>query len=444
MSRSQTTFGDYRLIAQIGQGGMAQVWNAERRTLSGGRRRIVVKTLHPRLAHDRRFVQLFVSEARITAQLSHDGIAHVHDFGVVDGVPFIAMERVDGVGLNTLLSMLPRGRRLPTNVSSAICHQLCQVLGYLHGLRVIHGDVSPSNVMVRRDGGVNLIDFGVARVGSALRGAHENLVFGKCSYVAPEMLLGESDQRADVFSAGVVLYELLTGSRLFHGRNDQDTLDQVMNARIAFPSVVSAAVTPALDAVVMRALSRDPDGRFASAAEMASALAALQGTAGQCSRDQLAAFVRAHLDLPHVGGESEPATSPIAPSLSSACRARAMAALREAVQPIDEPAPRSPNTATVLHRPRPPRVRTSRWPRLMCAAAALVLTLLFPFTSDRLGWHRSDPAAAGEPVDSTATVGHDPRERCGLRPFERFVYHAPHATPGGPLKHASRRLRSRR
>ncbi len=379
MGRSQSTFGDYRLIAQIGQGGMAQVWKAERRSASGGRRRIVLKTLHPRLAGDKRFVHLFVSEARITASLSHDGIARVHEFGVVDGVPFLAMEHVDGIPLNTLVSMLPRGRRLPISISSAICYELCRVLGYAHAQRVIHGDISPSNIMVRRDGGVTLIDFGVARIGAQLRGAHHNLVFGKCAYIAPEMLYGDGDQRADVFSAGIVLHELLTGSRLFLGAHDQETLWQVTNAPVRFPSVVSSAVTPALDAVAMRALSRDPDGRFHSGTEMADAISALQGPVAPCSRDHLASFVRAYVDLPHVGcDDPDPATAPIAPALSPANRDQALAAVREASSAGLEP-PEHPSTGTVCQRP-PVRLRPHR-PRalrllLAAAAAAAVITLL--------------------------------------------------------------------
>jgi serine/threonine-protein kinase len=339
--------------------------------------------------------------------------------------------------------MLPRGRRLPINVSTAIAYHLCQVLGYAHTLTdahgkrrpVIHGDVSPSNIMVRRDGGVTLIDFGVARVGSSLRGAHKNLVFGKCSYLAPEMLVGASDQRADVFSTGVVLYEMLTGSRLFVGRNDQDTLDQVLTARVRFPSVVSSAVTPQLDALVMRALDRDPDGRFHSAAEMAQALERLQGSGAMCSREQLAAFVRAFLDLPHMGAE-DPVTAPIAPAVAESCRQDAVAAVIDAAhQRLDEQDEPHPDTATVVHRPpQPLRERPSAIPRHLCAAAALIITMLFPFTGDRLGFHSSDLSAATEP-----------QEPYGLLPFERgSVYHAPHATPRGALKHRFNRLRSRR
>jgi serine/threonine protein kinase len=297
----------------LGQGGMGRLWRA--RTNDGAP--VVVKTLHPRLVGSPLFVDLFTREAAITARLRHPGIIELYDSGVIDGIPFLAMEQIDGCNLNALCRALPKGKRLPVNAAVRIAIELTRALGYGHdwfdedGVHrpVVHGDVSPGNVMVRRCGTITLIDFGVAQMGRRANAQRDNYVMGKSGYLAPELLQGGTgDERSDVFSAGVVLHELLAGRPLYGGGSDAHTLRlRAGDPAPMPPSLWNSAVTPALDAIVMRALSVDPLRRFPSATEMALALLGLDQRLSHCPRSQLGRFVAAALDE----AEERP-TSPIA------------------------------------------------------------------------------------------------------------------------------------
>jgi serine/threonine protein kinase len=187
---------------------------------------------------------LFLAEAQILSSLSHPGIVCVIDFGAVDGVPYLAMEHIDGLSLHQLCEAIPQRLRLPVNVAVTILADLCHALAHAHAAGIAHGDVSPSNVMIRKDGGITLIDFGVSEMGDAAP-AGGRLVFGKPGYMAPELLVGDRrpDPRGDVFCAGVVLHELLTG--LYGGGH----VRLVAETQVPPPSRRNSSVTPALDAI---------------------------------------------------------------------------------------------------------------------------------------------------------------------------------------------------
>src|SRR4051794_31913167 len=279
MSSTRTRFGAYLLTDCIGQGGMAVVYRAKREGWSGFEKTVVVKAMLPSLAAHREHVDRFIAEAKIQAQLSHPGIVQVHDFGVFQGTPYLVMEHLNGVNLSQMLNALAtQKKRLPIPVALVIATQMCHALGYAHAFRdssgarrqIIHSDVSPSNVMVCRDGSVKLLDFGVAKVIDASDYDTSLVAKGKYAYMAPEQVHRlPIDRRVDVFAVGIVLHEMLTGQRLFHCADEVETLRKVVAGPLPRPSAINPEVPPALDAVVLRALARDPSHRYDDGTELA-------------------------------------------------------------------------------------------------------------------------------------------------------------------------------
>ncbi len=282
MSSTRTRFGAYLLTDCIGQGGMAVVYRAKREGWSGFEKTVVVKAMLPALAAHREHVDRFIAEAKIQAQLSHPGIVQVHDFGVFKGTPYLVMEHLNGVNLSQMLNALAQShKRIPIPVALVIATQMCHALGYAHAFRdssgnrrqIIHSDVSPSNVMVCRDGSVKLLDFGVAKVIDAFDYDTSATVQGKFPYMSPEQVNRlPVDRRADVFAAGIVVHEMLAGRRLFAAATELETLRRVDACEVPPPSLYNPDVSIGLDAVVLKALSRDPSDRFDSGDELAAAL----------------------------------------------------------------------------------------------------------------------------------------------------------------------------
>jgi serine/threonine-protein kinase len=276
--------GPYVLGECIGRGGMALVHKSKVIGPRGFQKPVVLKQLLPSLTSNAEFVELFTSEAKITAQLGHPGIVQVLDFGVAAGAPYLVMEFLDGVNLSQLLHRVTsRGQLLPVEVAVVILTQVCHALGYAHAYRdaegvrrqVVHGDVSPSNIMVCRDGSVKLLDFGVAKLLGEFDFDLPLRLTGKSAYMAPEQLRRHPfDRHVDVFAAGIVLHEMLTGRRLFAAGNEVETLHRVLAGEVLPPSVYNPSVSPALDAVTLRALAPDPMARFDSGEELALALGA--------------------------------------------------------------------------------------------------------------------------------------------------------------------------
>jgi serine/threonine-protein kinase len=278
--REPIPYGPYLLLERIAIGGMAEVWVAEARDRPG--RRYAVKRLLPTLADDRAFVTMFLDEARLGAQLDHPGIVPVHDLGCVGASYYLAMDYVPGADLGRLLARLrAAGQHLPVRLAAFVAARAAEALDHAHRarghdgapLRVVHRDLSPANVLLGFGGGVFLIDFGIAQ--AALRSRREGEALrGKLGYLSPEQVRGlPVDRRADVFSLGAVLHEALTGARLFTGASDLATLERVRAAQVRPPSERNPAVPPGLDAVVLRALAREPADRWAWASELAEALA---------------------------------------------------------------------------------------------------------------------------------------------------------------------------
>ncbi|HVZ88800.1 MAG TPA: serine/threonine-protein kinase, partial [Polyangia bacterium] len=307
----------YRLTERIGSGGMAEVFRATGEGPDGFERAFVVKRIHPHLSHAPEFVRMFVDEAKISAQIVHPNVVQVFEFVFHQDNHYIVMEPVDGVDMAWLLRRLEqRGDGAPATFVAELGRQVCRGLDFAHTLAdgdgrplgIVHRDVTPPNIMAGWNGTVKILDFGLARAAQELRTnlTDAGMLKGKMSYVAPEQLDGQpASARSDVFSLGVVLHELLSGQRLFVGENDLETLRMVREMPVPRPSLRNPDVKPALEAAVMRALARDPNQRFRSAAEMADALDAVV-LRKRYSTQAFARETRALLPAPEAAGEVLP------------------------------------------------------------------------------------------------------------------------------------------
>jgi serine/threonine protein kinase len=273
--------GRFQIIGRLATGGMAEVYLALSGELQGYRTLLVVKRILPHLAQNRQFIGMFLDEARLAALLDHPNIVRIIEVGHDGEEYFLAMELVQGKPLSAVLRKAARERRPPSPALAAyIIAQAASGLGYAHALTdgdgrplgVVHRDVSPQNVLLSFEGAVKMIDFGVARAFGRVAHTSPGGLKGKIEYMSPEQASAEEvDHRADVFALGVVLWEVLTGRRLYRRETELATMRAILDDPIPRPSEV-ADVPAELDAVVMRALRKRRDARFASAHEMAQAL----------------------------------------------------------------------------------------------------------------------------------------------------------------------------
>jgi tRNA A-37 threonylcarbamoyl transferase component Bud32 len=286
--------GRYELIEPLGAGGMAEVFKARCFGPGGFERHVVIKRIQREHGADPDFMRMFVEEAKILGMLHHANVVQVYEFGEDRGTLFLALEYVEGPSLSRVLRTLAdSGRRMPAAVAAYVGREVCRALDYVHNLSgadgeplgIIHRDVTPSNVMLTSAGAIKLLDFGVAKSGRSEGLTRAGTVKGKPAYLAPEQLdsarggrgRGRAqpqpiDGRVDLFALGVVLHEMLSLQHLFAGERDLVTLKNIREMVIPRPSEQRPDVPPELDAVIMRALERDPDRRYPSAAEMARAL----------------------------------------------------------------------------------------------------------------------------------------------------------------------------
>jgi serine/threonine protein kinase len=278
-------FGKYLLVGEIAVGGMAEVFLAVHKGVESFIKVVVIKRVLPHLSNNPEFVRMFCDEARLAARLEHPNIVRTYEFGEVNGQYFTAMEYLPGEDLFKALNNLSMSRQLmPLHMAVGIGHQLCNGLYFAHQftdtsgnpLNLVHRDINPANILITYGGEVKIIDFGVAKTNANVQTIN-GVIKGKVAYMPPEQVLGrEVDQRADIFSAGVVLWEVLTGRPLFLRSNEAATLYAIMNAPIPPPSKLRADVPPELDRIVARALARSPGDRYASAEEMANQLDEVQ------------------------------------------------------------------------------------------------------------------------------------------------------------------------
>ncbi len=276
-------FGKYTLHERIGRGGMADVFMGRIQGPAGFEREFVVKRILPHLSDDPAFIRMFVEEAKMSARLNHPNIVQIFELGSVEGEFFISMEHVSGHDLSETMKALWKTSGPPRpDLVAYVGREMCRALGYAHGLTderghhlgMIHRDVSPANVMLSYEGAVKLLDFGIAKaLGEAPETSKGGTLKGKYAYMAPEQTEGDNvDHRIDIFAAGIVLHEVLTGRRLFKGQSDVQTIERVRRCDVRPPSQLNPACPPLLDEILLRALARNPDDRFQTAGEMADAL----------------------------------------------------------------------------------------------------------------------------------------------------------------------------
>lgn len=274
--------GPYRLLKLLARGGMAEVWLARKTASFGASQTAVIKRVLPEQAQNREFATAFIDEARLSSRLVHPNIVRVLDVGEHEGLPFIALEPVDGIDLERLLNALAvQQRRLPVPLAVRIAVQVLRALAYAHtltdesgaSLDVVHRDVSPPNILIDRNGVVKLSDFGIAKAKGRLTRTRVGLLKGKAPYLSPEQSRAQQlDGRSDLFSLGAVLWECLTGQRLFDGDSDLAVIEQVRAAVVTPPSHHRAEVDSALDRIVGRLLAAKPDDRYPDAAAVAADL----------------------------------------------------------------------------------------------------------------------------------------------------------------------------
>ncbi|MFH2008839.1 MAG: protein kinase [bacterium] len=273
------SFGKYRLLERLGGGGMADVWRAEVGYSAGVTKAVALKMIREDLLKVEQFQSLFIDEARISSRISHANVAQVFDFGEVDGRPFLAMELVEGADLHTVMTAAEKNALpIPLDVAAFIVGEVARGLAFAHRLTddagepygVVHRDVSPQNVLVSYAGEVKLTDFGIARARDKVTQTETGTVMGKFRYMSPEQVAGDTlDERSDIFSCGILLYELVTGRQLFDGRTSAQVVDQIRYAEL--PDLVSSRpeVDPALDTVMQWTLERDLEKRCPDAATLA-------------------------------------------------------------------------------------------------------------------------------------------------------------------------------
>jgi eukaryotic-like serine/threonine-protein kinase len=272
-------FGSYEIYDELGAGGLASVHLARTPAVKNP---VALKRLYPHIASIRELVGSFVDEARLARYLKHPGIARVYEFGRLRGTYFIAFEFVPGPTLQQLQQhCIAHVGRIPVPVVLEIAHQVCDALDHAHNLRnelglpleIVHRDVTPSNVIVSNSGQVKLIDFGLAKTKQSSVHSQAGVIKGKLNYVAPEYLSGRLDARCDLWALGVVLYELLTGKRLFDAPEQGTILENIRSMPIPPPSRENPDVRADIDQIVLKALERDPDRRWRTAAAMRDAIA---------------------------------------------------------------------------------------------------------------------------------------------------------------------------
>jgi serine/threonine-protein kinase len=268
----------YRVVEKLESGGMAEVFRAESEGLQGFRKQVAIKRVLPHLSSKKKFISMFLDEARLSAQLSHSNCVQVFDIGVGDNAFFIVMEFVDGANLKSIADHIKKaGQDFPVEHAVYLCLELCKGLSYAHELtdpngvplHIVHRDMSPPNVLVTKHGEVKIVDFGLAKANSQLEKSEPGIIKGKFSYLSPEAAMGqEVDARTDVFAVGIILWELLAGQRLFLGDTDFQTVKRVQAAQVPSISQINKRVPQDLEKIMNKALARDPAARYTTARDL--------------------------------------------------------------------------------------------------------------------------------------------------------------------------------
>ncbi len=307
-------FGRYILLERIAIGGMAEIFRAKASGLGGFEKILAIKRLHPRYSQDADFIEMLIDEARISVELAHGNIGQIFDLGKVDDHYFIAMEYIDGRDLYRVMKRLKdRVHAFPIEAAAHVAMEAAAGLDYAHRkkdargrpMNIIHRDVSPQNVLLSYEGEVKLVDFGIAKAALRAYETESGIIKGKFYYMSPEQARGEPlDHRTDIFSLGIVLYEMLTGDLLYKDDDEVTLLSRVRRAEIQPPTHLRPEIPAALERVVMRALSRDREDRYPSALHLHRDLQRfLRAQGADYGKAQIGRFMR---DLFLDEGEPDP------------------------------------------------------------------------------------------------------------------------------------------
>jgi TonB family protein len=269
----------YELLGLIGRGGMAEIYKAKKKGVKGFEKVIALKKILSGYGEDAKYIEMFVDEAKIAAELSHPNIVQIHDLGKKDDYYFIAMEYVPGKDLRVILQKLAEtNKTMPEEVAIAMVIKVLGALHYAHTARdssgknldIVHRDISPPNILVSYDGNIKLTDFGVSKASIKMHQTIAGALKGKLLYMSPEQAKGEEtiDYRSDLYSVGIILFELITGEKLFLGTSEMGTLKKVQEGRIIKPSQIKPGIEPELEAVITKALEKDKNKRYQNASAM--------------------------------------------------------------------------------------------------------------------------------------------------------------------------------
>jgi serine/threonine protein kinase len=419
--------GRYAIFDEIASGGMATVFLGRLMGAGGFARTVAIKRLHPQFAKDPEFVAMFLDEARLAARIRHPNVVPTLDVVASKGELFLVMEYVRGEALSRLArAAKSRGDRVPLAVVLRVLGDALQGLHAAHeardergvSLQIVHRDVTPQNIMVGADGVGRLLDFGVAKAAGRAHTTQEGQIKGKLAYMAPEQLTGTGVSRqTDVYSASVVLWEMLAGERLFAGGSETDVIAKLLKRDIRRPSTLASGIPPALDEVVMRGLAHDPAERFPTARELCVALAGcgvgeasglavgewVESLAEQALAERSAriAEIESQTDVSLHAVETHPSTPPETVPPSPPATISSVPTL--AAAPLVSPAGDTPGDVTngamiaTIHGVR------ARVLGAGTAAALVLVALVFALT--RSGPHDPTPTTAAPRMTATAAGG---------------------------------------
>jgi eukaryotic-like serine/threonine-protein kinase len=336
-----THLGRYEIVGELGQGAMGVVYKATDPLID---RIVAIKTITLSLAQEEReeYEGRFYQEAKAAGRLSHPNIVTIYDVGRSGDIAYIAMEFLQGRELRDILN---DDKLLPVDQVLDIAAQVASGLSYAHEHDIIHRDIKPSNIMVGRDGHVKITDFGIARMASAGVRTQTGMVLGSPKYMSPEQVMGKlSDQRSDVFSLGVVLYEMLTGQPPFIGENVNAIMYQTLNAIPQPPKSLNAAVPEMLNFIVAKALAKDLENRYQNARDLAHDLRACRGTVPSSAVTPDVAKLTSTVfssEAPRQEGESDDESEPavtmrLSPSFDSAAATMRLAAMTASKEDVEE------------------------------------------------------------------------------------------------------------
>jgi len=270
-------FGKYLILDKIATGGMAELFRAKITSVEGFEKLVAIKKILPNLTQDSNLVNMFIDEAKLAAMLTHQNIVQIYDLGSMEGAYFIAMEYIQGKDLRVVSNKSKeKGLSLPLEYATYITSKICSGLDYSHNLKdyqgnplkLIHRDISPQNILVTYEGEVKIVDFGIAKAARKSADTREGLIKGKVAYMSPEQAAGKTiDHRSDIFSTGILLYEMITGVRVFEG-DDVKILDKVRKADFQMAETIVSDLPAEVSEILRRALAKAPSRRYKSCVAM--------------------------------------------------------------------------------------------------------------------------------------------------------------------------------